>query len=404
MMKTGALSSCVSHGLGIMLAALATLVPAPAGWAAPAARAEQAEKAEQAVPAAPDGVRPALTLDDFSSPKARSGRPQLAPGSRDAMREEAFRRAREQREAERAALAEQAERSRVHRHGEHARLTRVEQETLWGRDRRQHTVGMSGGCRAPASIAPCAALGVASQEKKNGPDVAEGNPVNPLTGHKYQVELDAAPADGVLGLEIRRHYSSALGAVANPVGRGWMLSYDTRLYAVGNSLQIIQADGNRLIFQRPPPAADKASGSTSGDGMSVPAAGYLRQPWRPDWLRSSSRPMCVAPDGEKRLLRSILAPRQETTPVCTGQADEDGEVLLLASGYRWRWPSGRELDFDAAGFLVMIREPKAGAAVSGASSSAGAGVCWAQAVSCSVSRFRPRRSSSRSPISGRPPR
>lgn len=260
MMKTGALSSCVSHGLGVMLAAVATLVPAPAGWAAPAARAEQAEKAEQAEPAAPDGVRPALTLDDFSSPKARSGRPQPAPGSRDAMREEAFRRAREQREAERAAQAEQAERSRVHRHGEHARLTRVEQETLWGRDRRQHTVGMSGGCRAPAAIAPCAALGVASQEKKNGPDVAEGNPVNPLTGHKYQVELDAAPADGVLGLEIRRHYSSALGAVANPVGRGWMLSYDTRLYVVGNSLQIIQADGNRLIFQRPSPAADRGAG------------------------------------------------------------------------------------------------------------------------------------------------
>lgn len=237
--------------------------------------------------------------------------------------------------------------------GDHPRLTLTEQQELWGHDKRYENYA----CRAALSVAPCAAMGVASLDRKNGPTVAEGNPVNPLTGRKYQVELDAAPADGVLGLEIRRHYSSGLGVVANPVGRGWMLSYDTRLYAVGNSVQIIQADGQRLIFRRPVSTGDTTPGVVAGVssvGMSVMAS--RRFPLA--WGAAPAPQMCVSPALDKALLRTVLAPRETPAPVCAGQVQEDGEVLLLEHGYRWRWPSGRELDFDAAGFLVSIREPK----------------------------------------------
>lgn len=239
---------------------------------------------------------------------------------------------------------------------EHRRLTKPEKQELWGiGEIRVDTTG--GSCKASYSEAPCAAMGVASLDRKNGPTVAEGNPVNPLTGRKYQVELDAAPADGVLGLEIRRHYSSGLGVVANPVGRGWMLSYDTRLYAVGNSVQIIQADGQRLIFRRPVSAGDTAPGVLAGvssAAMSVMASRRLPLAWG----GAPAPQMCVSPALDKALLRAVLAPRETPAPVCAGQVQEDGEVLLLDHGYRWRWPSGRELDFDAAGFLVSIREPK----------------------------------------------
>lgn len=126
-----------------------------------------------------------------------------------------------------------------------------------------------------------------------------GNPVNPLTGNKYQDELDAAPLPGPLGLEIRRHYNSAYVADDPPWGRGWRLSYDTRLYRVGKRIQIIQADGRRLVFQAP------------GEGAA-------------------------------------------TGTVCTSEQLGQGELTLDGDGYRWTWPQLRELRFDAAGFLVRI--------------------------------------------------
>ena len=126
-----------------------------------------------------------------------------------------------------------------------------------------------------------------------------GNPVNPLTGNKYQDELDADPLPGPLGLEIRRHYNSAYVADDPPWGRGWRLSYDTRLYRVGKRIQIVQADGRRLVFQAP--------GEGAADGI-----------------------------------------------VCTSEQLGQGELMLDGEGYRWTWPQLRELRFDAAGFLVRI--------------------------------------------------
>ncbi|MEB0137398.1 hypothetical protein QN362_18905, partial [Actimicrobium sp. CCC2.4] len=61
------------------------------------------------------------------------------------------------------------------------------------------------------------------------------------------------------------------------VGRGWRLSYEVELVAVGNTLQLIEADGHRIIFNRNPlnralcSTADPANGtldilrSTRGD-------------------------------------------------------------------------------------------------------------------------------------------
>lgn len=201
------------------------------------------------------------------------------------------------------------------------RMTEEERLETWGQDVRRKPQGPK--CRAPATVAPCAAMGVASLKANGQPSVAEGNPVNPLTGQKYQVDLDAAALPGPLGLEIRRHYSSALGMLRQPLGRGWTFSYDTRVFLTRDTVQIIQPDGHRLMFQRPGPQAPAAS-HLPGQGAGSDGGG------------TGSR--------------------------CTSDQPEHGTVVIRPDGgYRWQWPSGRELDFNRAGYLEMIREPAQGA-------------------------------------------
>ena len=46
------------------------------------------------------------------------------------------------------------------------------------------------------------------------PDTHAGNPIQVVTGNKYQQEVDLAPLPGVLGLAFRRHYNSNSAIVA----------------------------------------------------------------------------------------------------------------------------------------------------------------------------------------------
>lgn len=93
----------------------------------------------------------------------------------------------------------------------------------------------------------------AVQQPNGVPDAGVGNPINVITGNKYQKEVDLPALPGVLGLEIVRHYNSSLSgprALPGPVGRGWRLSYETELAILGNSIEVIQADGSKVIFGR----------------------------------------------------------------------------------------------------------------------------------------------------------
>ena len=159
---------------------------------------------------------------------------------------------------------------------------------------------------APGGSTCGGAAGVASQASQGGVDVGVGNPINLINGNKYQREVDLSPLPGVLGLEIVRHYNSAYskpGMAPGSFGRGWKLSYETDLYTIGKTIQIIQADGTRVMFSRDP--NDPSLCSTTN-----PANGTLR-------IRKSA----------------------------------DGEA------YAWTWTSGRVLDFDRRGKLVQIVAP-----------------------------------------------
>jgi RHS repeat-associated protein len=166
--------------------------------------------------------------------------------------------------------------------------------------------GGPGTCSAAPGGPTCGGGGPAATDAGSGINIGAGNPINALTGNKYQREVDLAPLPGVLGLELIRHYNSAYSRPNHStglIGRGWRLSYETELYATGSTLQIVQADGSRIIFNRDPRNPSLCASAN-------PADGKLH-------VRSTAR----------------------------------------GNEYVWTWTNGRQLNFDAAGRLQQILAP-----------------------------------------------
>ncbi len=165
---------------------------------------------------------------------------------------------------------------------------------------------LPGTCGPAPGGETCGEGGPAASGSSSAINVGAGNPINIINGNKYQREVDMAPLPGVLGLEIVRHYNSAYskpGNSTNLMGRGWKLSYETELHVTGSTLQVVQADGARLIFNRDPRNPSLCAGANPGDG--------------------------------------------NITQVSTVRGNE----------YLWRWANGRELSFNSAGKLVQILAP-----------------------------------------------
>jgi YD repeat-containing protein len=109
------------------------------------------------------------------------------------------------------------------------------------------------------------ATGTASVSGQGGLNVGAGNPINLISGNKYQQEVDLPALPGTLGIEIVRHYNSQ-SRERGQLGASWKLSYETDLYADAATVQIIQADGRRLIFSRDArhPSLCQSSHATDG--------------------------------------------------------------------------------------------------------------------------------------------
>ena len=160
-------------------------------------------------------------------------------------------------------------------------------------------------CGAPPGGPPNNCPGVASTGGTGGPDSGAGNPINVMTGNKYEREVDMPALPGVLGLEIIRHYNSVNsqpGRQNGAMGRGWRLSYETELFDMYGKIQILQADGGRIIFERDPRHAN----------------------------------------------------------LCSTRNPANGTMALLpqkngANEYIWTWTNGRKLLFDSAGKLYKIK-------------------------------------------------
>ena len=100
-----------------------------------------------------------------------------------------------------------------------------------------------------------------------GCSAAAGNPLNILTGNKFQTEVDMPALPGVLGLEIVRYYNSELAGLQGArgaLGRGWRLSYDAQLVFSSADTQVITyitPDGTHIRYSKVQPAIAAAERS-----------------------------------------------------------------------------------------------------------------------------------------------
>lgn len=132
----------------------------------------------------------------------------------------------------------------------------------------------------------------------SAPSLSVGNPIHVTTGNKYQAETDLASLHGRLGIGLTRHYNSEAAGHAGVMGAGWRHSYEASIRQLdAGSIDLWQADGRHLIFNH-----------------SAEAGAFV------------------------------------------GQRGSDGEVHRDAAGFRWHWPTGRELRFDSRGRLISMRE------------------------------------------------
>ncbi|NLD71025.1 MAG: RHS repeat protein, partial [Limnobacter sp.] len=254
------------------------------------------------------------------------------------------------------------------------------------------------GAAEPASLPP------------ESPGASAGNPVDLVTGNKYERRVDVImpdpesglgealvqalgndalrvlasrwPAFAPLELVFSRHYNSRFDA-AGPMGPGWRHAFETALARLkgrhGVELQVVQADGRRIVFRRPEPGLSRA-GEAGAAGTSSVASHFVSDresdgeieedlaavaPWR--WRWPDGR--VVVFDGEGRLAR-IDAPDRDHVVV---QRDRAGRIRALVDGFGRRLqleylgdrlhavalPDGNRIgyDYDRHGVLVAVRYP-----------------------------------------------
>jgi RHS repeat-associated protein len=219
--------------------------------------------------------------------------------------------------------------------------------------------GTGGTCSAPPGgnpgSTPACGAGPATRSS-SAPSTGGGNPINLVSGNKYQQEIDMAALPGVLGLELVRHYNS-LDAHRGLTGANWRISYEAVLYDFGRSIQIVQADGRRLMFERP--AAKSASAARELCTAADPADGQVRieqdaqgrtsYHWR--WSDGRTLVFAAGQNGGHPL-QSITAASGEQLTLTYAPS---GELVAV------RDPQGRTLRFlyDAARQLSAIQTPVA---------------------------------------------
>jgi RHS repeat-associated protein len=110
---------------------------------------------------------------------------------------------------------------------------------------------------APAAAQTCAPGTCCATNPTTGTPAcgaAAGNPLNVMSGNKFQREVDMPALPGVLGLELVRYYNSeaALADERGILGRGWRLSYEAELAFApgGERITVHQGDGTQTRYEK----------------------------------------------------------------------------------------------------------------------------------------------------------
>ncbi len=123
------------------------------------------------------------------------------------------------------------------------------------------------------------------------------NPINVLTGNKFQEEIDIAAMPGPLGIQFARYYNSQ-STQKGALGYRWSHSYDVTLGRLNDQLVWVkQADGRSIVFHK-----DDSQGA------------YV------------------------------------------ARLPKDGTLAINETGAIWTWQSGRRVAFDAAGKVARVTD------------------------------------------------
>jgi len=200
--------------------------------------------------------------------------------------------------------------------------------------------GGGGMCLAPPGGATCGGAGPASQGNTSGVNTGGGNPINLTNGNKYQMEVDLPALPGELGIELVRHYNSSQRFVVGQLGMGWRLSYETDLYVVGQTVQILQADGARLVFNIDPKNPSLCAGADPAQGwvqILTSARGVKSYVWH--WTHGENAGRQLRFDEGGKLVQ-IAAASGAVLSITRGPK---GELLRVTD------PQGRSLSFNHGG-------------------------------------------------------
>ncbi|MGQ2924029.1 MAG: DUF6531 domain-containing protein, partial [Hydrogenophaga sp.] len=204
-------------------------------------------------------------------------------------------------------------------------------------------------CSAPLGGATCGGAGPASQGNTSGVNTGAGNPINLTNGNKFQTEVDMPALPGELGLEIVRHYNSTHRYVLGQLGVGWRLSYETDLYVIGRTVQILQADGARLVFNIDPRNPSLCAGADPAQGwvqILTRDSGKKEYLWH--WTHGEHAGRRLRFDERGKLVQIIAA----SGAVLSIEHGPKGELLKVTD------PQGRTLSFNHGG-LAHARQVEA---------------------------------------------
>ncbi len=165
-----------------------------------------------------------------------------------------------------------------------------------------------------------------------------GNPIDVITGNKYQREDDYRAIGSHLNFS--RHYNSALVDHDVSLGPGWRHSYHVVLTRIDEDhLQIVQSDGRRIVFRI------NSDNSQSADASELQSSG----------TKAETRGMGGSASG--RLSAGTLDEQLSNAAITQYLASRRGDgYLLLGQNTRWVIPDGRQMQFYGS-FLTAIDYP-----------------------------------------------
>lgn len=174
---------------------------------------------------------------------------------------------------------------------------------------------------------------------------AAGNPINVITGNKYQREVDLPALPGELGVELVRHYNSRYANMVGILGFGWKLSYEAKLHLVGDTVQIIAPDGRRATFSRRPDDPSRCAPLDAESGtLRIERDAHGRERFL--WTESGETPRTWAFDADGKP-DSLTAPSGRFVSFQYGPR---GELLSITD------PQGRSLKllYGTEGFRGVV--------------------------------------------------